>query len=145
MDLKQTIEIPLEEYLELREIKENEKYVRFEQSTVVDINNGKEWKRRGGSVSWKSDGEAWMSIAYLLDDSERRLDAISTSAVEFIRRLKRISWFEFRQLKKTIREMGARDALSKFISGFEAYLPKEIPDNPYDNDDEEGTQGGTKE
>lgn len=139
MDLKQTIEIPLEEYLELREIKENEKYVKFEQSTIVDINNGKEYKRRGGLVSWKSDSEAWMDLAYLLDDSERRLDAISVSAIDFLRRLKNMSWFEFRQLKKTIRDIGASTSLSKFISGFEAYLPKKIPENPYEDEkDEEG-------
>lgn len=138
MDLTQTVAIPLDEYLELRELKENAKYVQFEQSTVVDVKSGREWKRRGGSVSWKSDGEAWADIAYLLEDSERRLDAISTSATEFIARLSHMSWSEFRQLKKTIKEAGSEaNALSKLISGFEAYLPKEIPDNPYEDDSSE--------
>lgn len=127
MDLKQTVEIPLEEYLELRELKENERYVRIEHSTYVDVNNGKEYKKRGGQVSWKSAGETWVTLADALDDSERRLSAILDTSIAFIRSLKRMSWFEFRRLKKEIRiAPDSRSALNRLIPGWEAYLPKEV-------------------
>lgn len=62
MDEKQLIQIPLEEYLELKELETHEKMVKIEEFVSVENASTKQ-VFTGSTTSWKSDGKCWMYLA----------------------------------------------------------------------------------
>lgn len=62
MDEKQLIQIPLEEYLELQELKKHEKMVKIEEFYTTENASSKR-VFTGSTVSWKSDGKCWMNLS----------------------------------------------------------------------------------
>ena len=65
MDLEQTIEIPLKEYLELKELQDHKKEVKITEEIIRTKLN--KHQMTGTSVSWKSDGKCWFYLAFKLD------------------------------------------------------------------------------
>ena len=70
MDLEQKIEIPLSEYLELKEIKEHAKEVKITETINYEHRN-KQYNHQGLSVSWKSDGKCWLHLSSKLANQGR--------------------------------------------------------------------------
>jgi hypothetical protein len=70
MDEKQLVNIPLDEYLELLELKKHKKEVKIEEVSIRKDATGKDLLT-GTSVYWMSDGACWMSLTEKLDNQGR--------------------------------------------------------------------------
>jgi gas vesicle protein len=71
MDNQQEIKITLKEYLELKELKDHEKFVKITQKW-----DNIDEKSYGMTVDWKSDGEIWSKLTNKLQKAGHRIEEL---------------------------------------------------------------------
>ena len=90
MDLNQIVSIPLNEYLELKEIFDHRKEVKITER--FEKGNG----AVGISVEWRSDGACWKSLGTKLEHAGERIKEL----VKEKNKIKRMSVWEFLKYRK---------------------------------------------
>jgi hypothetical protein len=124
MDMKQVVEIPLEEYLELQELKKHEKLVKWEDTTI-HFYNGRSSNQTSSGSQWKSDGAVWTAIASKQRATSQRLENVHRSLREFFSSISNMSFRELLKLRKDVRKLCASEkdgdakAVNHFIEGWE--------------------------
>jgi len=125
MDMNQTVEIPLQEYLELQELKKHEKYVKYEDTTI-HFHNGKATNQSTTEIEWKSDGATWSAVVQKQKMTARRLENVHRSLTRFFINLGNMSLRDLLRLRKEVRKLqnserkgGDEKAVNYFIEGWD--------------------------
>lgn len=123
MDMEQKIEIPLSEYLELKELKEHEKLVKWEDATV-HFHDGKASSQTTTGVQWKSDGAAWNTAVRKQQATTEKLTNIHRSLCRLFDDISNMSFRELRQFRKEVKKIiaseadGKAKAVHNFVEGW---------------------------
>lgn len=117
MDLKQTVEIPLEEYLELKSLEDHQKFVKLEETTH-HFKDGKEIHLTGNGTSWKSDGAIWNRLTAKISSMGSRFDNIFSSTKSFFEQLEHMSYRDFKKMKKELRKVKSEGGMSAVVNEY---------------------------
>lgn len=109
MDLDQVVEIPLSEYLELKEIKDHAKEVKIEEIYHYK-HDDKSYDHQGSSIYWKSDGKCWVHLTEKLSKQSLVVKELVKDKKELESKVRKLEWnIEDMRLGKLLKNLLSKD------------------------------------